>query len=476
MVLKNNEELETLKKLDHDDLNNIIKNLKLKKAYRKLKKNDKIEKILNEGNPKTLKYQLFGKPWYLKPVWITFIFSILIAILIAYFFFILPEPNQLEHQNTTKYINETSITNNAKLDLLIDNEFEEILKYEGVSLDQIRILKQESGSISSIYFDKGIENIQENKLEEAFDNFNTSVIMDENNSVGWSNLGTCLLLLNGINSSEEALKYLYRAYELNPNNSGYNFNIGYTLFEISNENPEAIKYLENATQLDPNDLIAWKYLAMSSFFAGNHTKSKIAMEKVSPIRKYDEHEKLLWGIKLRLSQEYDNFEVMSFTYDNAINNCTVCDDYMEVLWYNKAVIFLQINDYEQMKISLNKVLEINPERRSEILKIYLKWIGAEDKRVKFNDLGSVNEIRLTNEDTEIPCLVYNESIINEKIISANVVFFTINNESEKYTLSYGNPKLIKPQYRFRENSNTTFMEKPLNLLWYYVDKKLEIEY
>lgn len=427
-----------------------------------------------EINPKTLKSQLFEKKWYLKK---DLIFSILFSILLACVFYSLPGPNQPEHYITTETINESSQKMIANQKLLLENNLENLLMSEGISLNQLRILKQDSPLYSNFYFDEGLKNIQENKLEEAIINFNKSVTMDENLSAGWANMGSCLLSLNGINSSDEALKYYYRAYEIKPNISHYNFNIGYVLLKNSRENPEAIKYLENATRLNPNFSIAWKYLAISSFFAGNHTKSKIAMEKISPIRKNYPDDTLLWSIKLILSQEFDDFDGMLSTYDDAINNCSVCDDFMETIWYNKAIIHAQKNEYDQMIISFDNLLEIVPNKRNEILNIYLKLIGAVDQFATDFDIRSVNEIVVTNYEDDtvaIPSLIYNESIIKGKIISFNIVFFTIN-ESDKYWFYSGSPNAMKPQYRFKENSNTTFLNKPLYLLWYYIDKKIEIE-
>jgi len=172
-----------------------------------------------------------------------------------------------------------------------------------------------------------------------------------------------------------------------------------------------------------------------------------------------------------------NIFVFDMVIEQNNNSKTLNSGTIESTWYDIATILAEKNEYDQLIIRLNEVLEIYPHGRSDILNVYLNSIGAVDQRIEFDqDLIDLNEIIVVNEDntTEIPSLTYNELIINGKITAVNIVFFSVN-ESDNYGIFYGNPNAIKPQYRLKENSDTTFVDKPLYLLWYYIEKITEIE-
>lgn len=363
--------------------------------------------------------------------------------------------------NNTNTIPEDS----KKLDLILNQDINEMLESEGSSLDEVRIIKEDSNRISNMYFDDGIKNVYNESYEDAYSDFNKSLMFGKNSSILYSNMAASILKDKGSEGVDEALEYMDIAYNIDPESSTINYNYGYILFKKSVYDVNATNYLQNATKLDPEDKLAWKYLALSSYYTQNYVISKDAAEKA--LEKMPD-DKLMWSILTSVSQIIDDSDKQLEAYDLVIAKCPQCPD-IDKLWFNKAVIYAQKGEYEEMLDSFNNSIRINPVMRKTMLEIYPNLVGAIDVKETTN-LNSANDVIVIKSVNEtIPSLVYNETIIDNKIKSVNVVFF-VTDKQANYVLTVSDSEQLTPPYRKEESKEMKYEDKPMKLLWYYIEQ------
>lgn len=355
------------------------------------------------------------------------------------------------------------LMDSEKIDAIYRNDIDLMLESEGSSLKEIRIIEEDSNRISNMYFNDGIEDIKNEKYQSAFQNFVKSSTFNENSSASYTNAASSLIELKGFDGIDEALDYMNLAYNVNPNSHSVNYNYGYILFKKSKYDANATIFLQNATKLNREDKLAWKYLALSSYYTENYTLSRNATEKALDKMPNDI---LMWGLKEILSQKMDGLDQQLITYNLVINNCPQCSN-IDQTWFNIAVIYAQKGEYEQMMNSFNNSIEVNPLMRHQILEIYLNLIGAAEFN-EFLNVNSTNEVVIINDDEIIPSLVYNETIVNNKVESANIVFF-VNEKNAEHYLAVANSEQPIPQYRMENQKEMEYKGKNMNLLWYYIN-------
>ena len=370
------------------------------------------------------------------------------------------------HSEDTKNIlnnTETLPMDSDKINLIYERDLSMMLESEGSSLEELRIINEDSNRIFDMYFNDGIKDTKNKKYQSAFQNFVKSITFNENSSASYTNAASSLLGYKGFDAIDEALAYMDAAYNIDPNSSSVNYNYGYILFKKSIYDANATIYLQNATELDPEDNMAWKYLALSSYYTENYVLSKNATEKALENMSND---KILWELKESLSQKMDDLDHQLITYNLIINNCPQCSN-IDQTWFNIAVIYAQKGEYEQMMNSFNNSIEVNAFMQDEILKIYLDLIGATEVKEIANVL-STNEVVIIKGDNEIiPSLIYNETIVNDRIESINVLFF-VNDKQANYYLAFADSEQSIPLYRTESQKDMEYEGKPMMLLWYYI--------
>ena len=394
----------------------------------------------------------------------SFVIMLLVVIVVGAVGYYSDKPHVEDTQNILNNT-KTLPKDSEKIDLIYRRDLNEMLESEGSSLEEVRIINEDSNRISDMYFDDGIKDITNENYQSSYQNFVKSLTLNKNSSVSYLNAASSALKFKGFDGIDEALGYMDIAYNIAPESSSINYNYGYILFKKSVYDVDALNYLQNATKLNPEDKMAWKYLALSSYYTENYTLSKDATEKALEMMPNDE---LMWEIRGGASQQIDDLDQQLKTYDLVIANCTQCPN-IDQYWFNKAVIYAQKGEYEKMIDSFNNSIKVNPLMRKEILEIYIDLIGATEVK-EIANINSTNEVIVIKDEKEIiPSLVYNETIFNNKIESVNVVFF-VNDKQAKYELAFADSVQPIPQYRTENSKEMEYEGKPMNLLWYYIDQ------
>lgn len=358
---------------------------------------------------------------------------------------------------------------NQKLDILIERDFEDILKREGVSLEQFRIITVDMVDYADDYFKKGDEYFRKGKYDMAVENYNKSVIFNYQSWGAWNNLGTSTLRLRG-ESSEEVLSYFDKAMNLAQNNSLVKYNYAYTLVDLGRWN-ESIKYFNDVTQLSPNNGLAWYYLAFGHYFANNYSLSRDAVNKA---RDLGVNRSPMWGLILDLSTILDDESGQLTTIKQITDSDCECLEIISQAWHNKGWIHYQNGEYPDALFAYKKSLEYTQDPAWG--QAYKNIHDLIDYRFEYDSkiLNCSKETVITDEIQvfEIPSLVYNETYQDGFCVGANLVYKKGKGESTTVTVFYGNTQLSLPYYRIREYSGDGYYNGPdMSEYWEYVDNQ-----
>jgi tetratricopeptide (TPR) repeat protein len=173
------------------------------------------------------------------------------------------------------------LAKSSQLLLRRDPEDADAFLYQGITLSGPAALEQFDKALKRrpdsplVYFWKGNELYEQNKLEEAVKAFNQAIALNPQDATAYNNLG---IALSDQNKLEEAVKAFNQAIALNPQYATAYNNLGIALSD-QNKLEEAVKAFNQAIALNPQLATAYNNLGIALHQQGKLEEAKNYYEK-----------------------------------------------------------------------------------------------------------------------------------------------------------------------------------------------------
>lgn len=160
-----------------------------------------------------------------------------------------------EHENILENLKSKSPENLTDIDKkMLDEKVKELLLKENKSDEEWSLI--------------GLEYLQKSLFEDAVNAYQQAIKLNPENSTYYANLGYSL---NELKRFTEAIDYLKKAIELNPNSDMAHNNLGFSISHTSQE--DSLEHYFNALKVNPNNAKAYSNIGYTYNCMGNYDKA-----------------------------------------------------------------------------------------------------------------------------------------------------------------------------------------------------------
>ena len=317
-------------------------------------------------------------------------------------------------------------------------------------------------SKSSILFNiLGAVLAEQNKPQEALENYNKSIKINPNYTQAYNNLGVCLYRLGKIN---EAIQCYQKAIEIEPNHADAHNNLGAAFKELG-EHEKSMACFQKAIEIHPNHADAHNNLGTAFKELKEYKKSIYHYEKAIQINPNSPVAYSNLGNAFKGLGEYD--KAINYQEQAIQINPRYADAY-----YNLATIFEELSEFEKAIKYYLKVIDIQPDHPNAYNNLLFNtcWSNDNEKYLKiakkyYEAIPKYDERRSTHYKTS------GQKILKVGFVSGDfryhsIVFFLL--DTYKY--------LRKKKLKLFAYSNNAYEDDFTKLIKQYFDNWVSVIY
>ncbi len=243
------------------------------------------------------------------------------------------------------------------------------------------------------YFNQGIENYKNNKLEEAVQNFKNTITLKPDDMNAYKNLALCY---SNLDDDEKTISTLKKALEIDPDNVDMQRTLGVAHYQ-AHEFEKAIDIFQQVAEKTESDT------AQTEIYAEAIQRIAFSYDQLG------QSEKAINAYKTALDIFPDNTDLiynlgrlyyMQENYENAIENFKQIaeknlDDYDAV--YNTAMAYLRAGKNEEAIPYFKKAIEIKPDSYDAWNNLGIVYVRANMSQKGKEAFDKADELKTTSE-------------------------------------------------------------------------------
>ena len=316
-------------------------------------------------------------------------------------------------------------------------------------------------SKSSVLFNiLGAVLAEQNKPQEALENYNKSIKINPNYSQAYNNLGVCLYKLGKI---DEAIQSYRKAIEIQPKHADAHNNLGATFKELG-KHEKSITCFQKAIEIQPKH-------------ANAHNNLGAAFRKLKEYKKSIYH----YGKAIQINPN------SPVAYSNLGNVYKGLREYVKAIsWHQKAIqinseyvyayynlgtVFEKLNEFEKAIEHYSKAIEIQPNHIDAYTN--LLWNTCLSNNKKYLEIAKKYYEAIPKYD-ESGSTQYKTS--SQKILKVGFVSGDFRNHSVVFFLLDTLKYLRKKKIKLFAYSNNTYEDNYTKLIKHYFDNWISVIY